>query len=132
MKTLAIIIFSFIPTQFVLLAVFQDTQLSMLARNLFFLAINATSLVFAAKYFFMTAPAITGPMIVSDRFAEKYGITDREKEVIELLLSGAAIKQIAGELDRSFKTVNNHIYNIYRKTHVSSKMELLNVIQKTG
>jgi len=69
---------------------------------------------------------------ISDHFVKKYAITNREKEIIEFLLSGLSIKEISGKLDRSFKTVNNHIYNIYKKTDVSSKLELLNLIKENS
>ena len=71
-----------------------------------------------------------GKIEISSNFVRIYGITEREKEVIELLLSGLSIKEISGKLDRSFKMVNNHIYNIYRKTKISSKLELLNLVKE--
>lgn len=67
---------------------------------------------------------------MSDLFAQKYGISRREREVIALLLGGLSIKEIGARLGRSFKTINNHIYNIYKKAGVRSKMELLNVFKE--
>lgn len=39
------------------------------------------------------------------------------------------IKEISDRLDRSIKTIDTHIYNIYQKTGVHSKIELLNIIR---
>jgi DNA-binding NarL/FixJ family response regulator len=58
---------------------------------------------------------------------EKYEITQREKEIIDLLLEGKTNKAISKELFLSFYTVKTHIYNIYRKTAVKNRVELTNL-----
>jgi DNA-binding CsgD family transcriptional regulator len=58
-----------------------------------------------------------------------YGITDKETEVIELILGGLTYKQIADRLFISPKTVDNHVQNIYKKLQVTSKMQLSNLIR---
>ncbi len=55
-----------------------------------------------------------------------YRITGREREIILLIQKGYISKEIAQELTISTSTVNNHISNIYGKTHVSSRIDLLN------
>ena len=132
LKALALVIIVYIPIQTVVILLKTDMLYVMLSRNLFYFSINIVSLVFAAKYFFRKVPSNIERVGIGEGFVTKYGITAREKDVIELLLGGYAIKQIASELDCSFKTVNNHIYNIYRKTGVTSKMELLNCVKETG
>jgi DNA-binding NarL/FixJ family response regulator len=91
---------------------------------------NTLSILFATKYFFIKIPSIMEEIEISDSFLNKYSITDREKEVIGFLLSGAFIKQITDKLDRSFKIINNHIYNIYKKTGVDNKLELLILVKE--
>jgi DNA-binding CsgD family transcriptional regulator len=130
LKILALIILIFIPVQALIINLNRQWQIIMLARNLFYFLVNITSLVFAAKYFFIQTPSIMDRIEISDGFIKKYRITDREKEIIELLLTGLSIKEISGKLDRSFKTVNNHIYNIYQKTGAGNKLELLNLIKE--
>lgn len=49
------------------------------------------------------------------------GLTAREAEVVGLLARGLQTKQVAGALDISDKTVDNHIQNAYRKMGVSSR-----------
>lgn len=52
-------------------------------------------------------------------------LTPKEKVVMELLLEGMTLRQIAGELNMKYDSVNFHYKNIYRKLEVNSKIELL-------
>ena len=52
---------------------------------------------------------------------EDYGLTDREKQTLELMSRGMLMKQIAAELDISYHTVNNHLRAIYEKLHVHNR-----------
>lgn len=49
-----------------------------------------------------------------------YGLTDREREILELLTEGITQKQIAASLSLSPHTVDTHLRNIYGKLHVRS------------
>lgn len=56
--------------------------------------------------------------------AEKdYNLTDREKEVLQLLVNGYSYKMIASEMFIAIDTVRSHIKKIYEKLHVNSKSE---------
>lgn len=57
--------------------------------------------------------------------AQWYGISRRERAVVEQALQGRAAKQIARRLDLSPHTVNDHFKAVYRKTGVSSREELI-------
>jgi len=50
-----------------------------------------------------------------------YGLTVREKEILNLLVRGMSKKQIAEELFVSFHTINTHIKNIYEKLQVTTR-----------
>lgn len=50
-----------------------------------------------------------------------YGLTKREEEVLELMVKGLLVKQIASQLDVSFHTVDSHLRSIYSKLHVQSR-----------
>jgi DNA-binding NarL/FixJ family response regulator len=50
-----------------------------------------------------------------------YGLTTREKGILQLLVDGLTMEQIAGELSLSYHTIGNHLRNIYRKLHVRSR-----------
>ncbi|MGK3203180.1 LuxR C-terminal-related transcriptional regulator [Amycolatopsis sp. MEPSY49] len=61
-------------------------------------------------------------------FCDWYGITVRERQVIEHLLDAAAPKQIARRLGLSAHTVNDHLKATYRKTGTSGRDELLTAL----
>lgn len=50
-------------------------------------------------------------------------LSDREREVLNLLVEGMSYKLIAGKLDISYFTVNTHIRKIYEKLQVHSSGE---------
>lgn len=66
-----------------------------------------------------------------NRIFDRYNVSPREKEIILLILKGKSNKDIEDALFISVKTVNNHIYNIYQKFGVNSRLELLHAIQKS-
>jgi DNA-binding NarL/FixJ family response regulator len=58
-------------------------------------------------------------------------LTGREKEVLKLLAEGNSVKEIAGELDLSLKTVETHKFNLMRKLDIHNKAQLVQyAIQK--
>ena len=54
---------------------------------------------------------------------EKFDLSERELEILRLLVKGLSHKMIASDLHISIYTVNNHIKNIYQKLHVHSVSE---------
>ena len=50
-------------------------------------------------------------------------LTDREKEVLTLVSRGLQNKEIAHELAIKLPTVNNHLYNIFKKLNCSNRTE---------
>lgn len=50
-------------------------------------------------------------------------LTQREKEILTLLVNGNSVKMIAAEISISFQTVKTHLKNIYDKLHVHSQTE---------
>ena len=56
--------------------------------------------------------------------------TKREQEIIHLILSGKSNQEIANELFISLKTVKGHIYNIFQKTDVKNRVQLVNMFLK--
>ncbi|KYP14464.1 response regulator transcription factor [Flavihumibacter sp. CACIAM 22H1] len=55
--------------------------------------------------------------------AKDYQLTNREKEILQLLSNGNSFKMIASELTISLDTVRTHIKHIYDKLHVRSQIE---------
>jgi DNA-binding NarL/FixJ family response regulator len=54
---------------------------------------------------------------------DDYNLSDREKQVLQLLVDGYSYKMIASEMFISIDTVRSHIKKIYEKLHVNSKSE---------
>ena len=50
-------------------------------------------------------------------------LTEREKEVLKLMVEGLSYKLIADKAFISYETVHSHIKKIYEKLHVNSKSE---------
>lgn len=54
---------------------------------------------------------------------ENYDLSDREKQVLQLLVNGYSYKMIAAEMFIAIDTVRSHIKKIYEKLQVNSKSE---------
>lgn len=63
--------------------------------------------------------------------SEQSGLSDRQFEVLILVSQGRNAKYIEQALSISLSTAQTHIRNIYRKTGVHSRQELLNLIEDT-
>jgi len=66
---------------------------------------------------------------ISDEMACKWQLTGREVEISNAIMRGDSNKEIASNLNISFSTVKNHIYNIYRKTGAKSRVDLVNIFK---
>ena len=64
-----------------------------------------------------------------DCISERYQLTNREREVLELLSAGKSGPQISETLVLSKATVKTHAYNIYKKLEVHTRAELLAFVQ---
>jgi RNA polymerase sigma factor (sigma-70 family) len=53
-------------------------------------------------------------------------LSNREKEILELLAKGMLYKEIAAKLFISQETVRKHVYHIYEKLHVNNRVEAIN------
>lgn len=51
----------------------------------------------------------------------EYRLTSREREILQLLVDGLTMRQIAADRNLSYHTVGNHLRNIYHKLHVRSR-----------
>lgn len=60
----------------------------------------------------------------SESFCSAYGITAREREVMNLLIQGRSYRAIMQDLFISLPTVKTHISSLYRKTGTVNRLEL--------
>jgi DNA-binding CsgD family transcriptional regulator len=73
------------------------------------------------KYVFGNAP--------SPYFAEHFGISGRELEIVTGVLEGLSNQAIAERLFISPRTVEKHLYNIYQKAGIKSRLQLFNLLR---
>lgn len=59
-----------------------------------------------------------------------FNLSERETELLQLLVQGLSYQQIADNLFISHGTVRKHIENIYSKLHINSKVEAVNTANK--
>jgi DNA-binding CsgD family transcriptional regulator len=96
-----------------------------LSRSGTWIVLHGTSLVAsgsrrAAVIIEPAHPARITPLLMS-----AYGLTDREQEVTQLVLRGDSTAQIAERLVVSPHTVQQHLKNIFEKTGVRSRRQLV-------
>jgi DNA-binding CsgD family transcriptional regulator len=64
-----------------------------------------------------------GPATLAE-FSSGLGISQREREVMELLVVGKSYKEIMGILSISMPTVKTHVSSLYRKTGATNRLDL--------
>jgi DNA-binding NarL/FixJ family response regulator len=72
-------------------------------------------------------PKPSQPVAQEDRI-----LSDRETEILQLLIRGFSYKMIAAELQIALETVRSHIKKIYRKLQVNSATEAIYKAGKDG
>ena len=70
------------------------------------------------------------PVPSSNDSTSNTDLSERELEVLQLLVKGYDYKIIAEKLFLSSHTVRKHIANIYAKLHVTSKAQAINLVHK--
>lgn len=64
--------------------------------------------------------------------ARKYGLSEREQEIVVLYAQGRNRAFISGKLFISENTVRDHIKNVYKKMRIHSKQELIDALERSG
>jgi len=59
---------------------------------------------------------------------QDYNLTERETEILNLLVQGLEYKEIAFELGLSPNTIRNNVTKIYSKLHVTSRMQAVKIL----
>jgi DNA-binding CsgD family transcriptional regulator len=62
-------------------------------------------------------------------FSEKYEISKREKDVVQLICKGLSNQEISEALFISLQTVKDHIHRIFNKTGVKNRVQLTNLLR---
>lgn len=61
-----------------------------------------------------------------------FDLTEREKEILQLLVDGLSYKEIGVRLQISANTAKKHVINIYDKLHVNSRAQALHLAYEKG
>lgn len=74
----------------------------------------------------MTSKPSNGPSKVF------FDLTERETEILTLLVQGLLYKEIGARLEISPNTAKKHVMNIFNKLHVNSRAQAMNVAYEKG
>jgi DNA-binding CsgD family transcriptional regulator len=66
---------------------------------------------------------------LSDNFCKRYQLTDREKDIVEVMMRGKSNKEIADTLLVSIRTVGAYLQNVYKKTGAPNRFALYSLIK---
>lgn len=80
----------------------------------------------------MSGKRIYAPELMDDVYGEENPLTDREKEVLELVADGKNTKEIAEELSIKAGTVRNYISIILDKLQVKNRIEAITQSKEKG
>ncbi len=80
----------------------------------------------------MDGKRIYAPELMDDVYSEGNPLTDREKEVLELVAVGKNTKEIADELRLKAGTVRNYISTILDKLEVKNRIEAITQSKEKG
>ncbi|MCB0284896.1 MAG: response regulator transcription factor [Calditrichaeota bacterium] len=61
-----------------------------------------------------------------------FDLTERETEILQLLVQGLSYKEIGNNLDISPNTAKKHVINVYNKLHVNSRAQALHLAYEKG
>jgi DNA-binding NarL/FixJ family response regulator len=86
--------------------------------------------------------AIFGP-VIAQRMARYFAVrrpptasfpelTEREREILDLIAQGRSNAQIAGDLVVSLKTVRNHVSTIFNKLQVADRAQAMDMARRKG
>lgn len=84
-------------------------------------------LVFAVRHLFR--PSGAPDPVLSQEFVGRFGISNREREIVSMIMQGYPNRTVGERLYISDRTVKNHISSIYRKTGAVNKVQLLNMVR---
>lgn len=76
----------------------------------------------------MEGPALPFP----DALLRERGLTPREIEIARLIVKGYVNKEIAAQLDIGYGTVKNHAYSLYGKLGITSRFELIRLLEPSS
>lgn len=77
-----------------------------------------------------TAAMTVAPVVDLPDIADAYPLTDRETQIVELLMVGYDNAQIADALGIAPQTVKYHLSNVYRKLGVTTRAQVVAMLSR--
>jgi DNA-binding NarL/FixJ family response regulator len=74
----------------------------------------------------------TGGFTPNERAQSSLGITERERQVLQLLADGRSNKEIAARLELSPNTVKTHVARLFEKLRVARRTEAILIARELG
>jgi DNA-binding CsgD family transcriptional regulator len=96
---------------------------------LYYIGFVILAIYYIARFF--SQPVPSGPFTLPEEFVIRFGISHRERDIIEMMARGFSNNAIAEKLYISTLTVKNHVYHIYQKTGAANKVQLLNMVNSS-
>ena len=125
------IIYSFLPMAVTIpldIILFKDSALKL--TYIPYTTFIITSYLYISRYYVLNyEPEGKSLEESKTKFYEKFKISGREKEIIEKMIEGTPNIEIGERLHISVNTVKTHVQNIYQKTDVSNRVQLLHKIK---
>ena len=90
-------------------------------------SLSLAAIYYTARYFFVSPERVERLLSVSN--LQRFHLSEREREILQFLLHGHSSRSISDRLFISQKTAKNHIYRIYRKVGVQSRIELFRSLE---
>jgi DNA-binding NarL/FixJ family response regulator len=102
-------------------------EIAIIVLSLMFLSLSIINTYYSFSY--SNQPVFFQSNSLTEIFTTQFQISEREKDILLLLLDGMANKEIAEKLSISVRTVENHLSRIYQKTGTCSRMQVVNLIR---
>ena len=102
-------------------------QIEPLATCLGFMVLNFVPIVWIRKAFlphYIESSASVNRRRM-ESFIKEYHISNREWEIIDLVIQGKSNKEIEDVLFISYNTVKNHLYSLFKKIGVRSRSQMI-------
>ena len=71
------------------------------------------------------------PNGLTEQFAEAYGLTSRERDIIQIVASSGNLRASADELGISYETLRTHMKHVYEKTNFRTVNDVIQAV-RTG
>ena len=137
-RAFAILYFSRFPVVIIFLLLSQTIQMEIFKLIFpigFFLWYIFVPLIWINCFFRRYADSLLSQVENGTNLTALYGqynVSQREQEILILLIKGNTNKEIADTLFIAIPTVKNHIHNIYQKLGVNTRYQLIHLVTMYG